>query len=118
MTGRTDAAQPPTEPGLPTELRVYRVMSIVTGIGLLLLVLVAVPLRYLGNEPAFSTTYSPIHGAIYMVYVGVVVWVTTRRGWSPVKALLVIIAGAVPFASFFVERKVIADERAVLARTS
>jgi len=96
---------------LPADLQAYRVMSIVTGIGLLLLVLVAVPLRYLGDEPGFSMTYSPIHGAIYMVYIGVVVWVTSRRGWSPYKGLLVIIAGAVPFASFLVERNVIAAER-------
>lgn len=100
---------------LPAELQAFRVMSIVTGVGLLVLVLVAMPLRYLGDEPEFSTTYSPIHGAIYMVYVGVVVWVTARRGWSPVKTLLVILAGAVPFASFFVERKIIAEERAALA---
>lgn len=99
---------------LGTDLQVYRVMSIVTGIGLLLLVLVAVPLRYLGGEPGFSTTYSPIHGAIYMAYVIVVVWVAARRGWSPVKALLVIVAGAVPFASFLVERRVIADERRLI----
>jgi integral membrane protein len=99
---------------LPTDLRAFRVMSIVTGIGLLMLVLVAVPLRYLGDRPTFSMTYSPIHGAIYMVYVGVVVWVTSRRGWSPLRAVLVVVAGAIPFASFFVERKVIAQERARL----
>lgn len=90
-------------------------MSIVTGIGLLLLVLVAVPLRYLGDQPEFSMTYSPIHGAIYLVYTGVVVWVTSRRGWSPYKGLLVIVAGAIPFASFVVERRIIAAERARLS---
>lgn len=99
---------------LPGDLQAFRVMSIVTGIGLLVLVLVAMPLRYLGDKPEFSVTYSPIHGAIYMVYVGVVVWVTARRGWSPFKALLVVVAGAIPFASFVVERKVIAEERAHL----
>lgn len=97
---------------LPVDLRAYRVMSLITGTGLLLLVLVAVPLRYLGDKPGFSMAYSPIHGAIYMVYAGVVVWVTSRRAWSPYKGLLVILAGAVPFLSFVVERRVIAAERA------
>jgi len=100
---------------LPADLRAFRVMAILTGIGLLLLVLVAMPLRYLGDRPWFSMTYSPVHGAIYMVYVVVVVWVTSRRGWSPAKGLLVIVAGAVPFASFVVERKVVAAERRILA---
>ena len=90
----------------------YRVTAIVTGIGLLFLVLVAIPLRYLGDEPWLSKAYSPIHGLIFMAYVVVVIWVTTRRHWSPVKALLIIVAGAIPFASFIVERRVIADELA------
>ena len=100
---------------LPSDLRAFRVMSIITGIGLLVLVLVAVPLRYLGDQPQFSETYSPIHGAIYMAYAAVVVWVTSRRGWSPLKGVLVILAGAVPFASFVVERRVIATEQEKLA---
>ena len=45
-----------------------------------------------------------------MAYVVVVIWVTTRRRWSPTKALLIILAGVVPFLSFVVERRVIADE--------
>lgn len=99
---------------LPRDLAVYRAAAVVTGVGLLVLVLVAMPLRYFGDDPTLSTVYSPIHGAIFMVYVVVVIWVTARRGWSPTKALLVILAGAVPFASFIVERKVIAQELAAL----
>jgi integral membrane protein len=97
---------------LPRDLAIYRVAAVVTGLGLLLLVLVAIPLHYIWDQPWLSETYSPIHGAIFMVYVVVVIWVSTRRHWSPVKALLVILAGVVPFASFVVERRVIADELA------
>jgi integral membrane protein len=97
---------------LPRDLAVYRVAAIVTGVGLLLLVFVAMPLRYLGDEPWLSKTYSPIHGLIFMGYVVVVIWVTTRRHWSPTKALGIILAGVVPFLSFVVERRVIADELA------
>jgi integral membrane protein len=97
---------------LPRDLATYRAASIVTGVGLLFLVLVAMPVRYLGDRPWLSETYSPIHGLIFMVYVVVVVWVSSRRRWSPGKAVLVVLAGVVPFASFFVERRVIADELA------
>lgn len=97
---------------LPRDLTAYRVAAIVTGVGLLFLVLVAMPLRYIGDEPWLSKAYSPVHGVIYMAYVVVVIWVTTRRRWSPTKALLIILAGVVPFLSFVVERRVIADELA------
>jgi integral membrane protein len=95
---------------LPKDLAAYRGAAIVTGVGLLFLVLVAMPLRYLADEPGLSKAYSPIHGVIFMAYVVVVIWVTTRRRWSPTKALLIILAGVVPFLSFVVERRVIAEE--------
>ena len=100
---------------LPADLRAFRVASMITGISSLLLWFVAIPLKYLLDRPGFSEVYSPLHGLVFMVYVGVVVWVTTRRGWSPFKGVLVILAGTVPFASFVTERKVMAEELASLA---
>ena len=102
---------------LPRDLATFRVMAVVTGIGLLFLVLVAMPLRYLADEPTLSQTYSPIHGLIFMAYVVVVVWLASRRRWTPGKTLLVILAGAVPFASFVVERRVVAAELAATTDT-
>lgn len=97
---------------LPRDLAIFRAAAVVTGVGLLFLVLVAMPLRYLGDEPGVSQAYSPVHGLIFMVYVVVVVWLASRRRWTPGRTLLVVLAGAVPFASFVVERRTVAAELA------
>lgn len=93
----------------------FRVMAYVVGVMLLILVLVAMPLRYIGDRPAFSHAFSPIHGALYMVYLVVAFDLGMKAGWTKLRILLVLLAGAVPFLSFYVERKVTEDAQARLA---
>ena len=92
-------------------LQRYRVMANVVGVVLVVFLLVAVPLRYLGGEPRLSQTISPIHGFLYVVYLGVTVDLSRRAGWSVVRTLLVALAGTVPFLSFYVERRMTRDVR-------
>ena len=84
----------------------YRVLANVVGVVLLVLVLVAVPLRYLGGREELSKTISPIHGFLYIVYLGVTLDLARRRGWSLLRTVGVMLAGTVPFLSFVVERQV------------
>jgi integral membrane protein len=90
----------------------YRVLANVVGVVLLVLVLVAVPLRYLGGREELSKTISPIHGFLYIVYLGVTLDLARRRGWSLVRTVGVMLAGTVPFVSFVVERRVTREVQA------
>lgn len=87
----------------------YRVVANVVGVVLVIFLLVAVPLRYLGGEPRLSETISPIHGFFYVVYLGVTVDLARRAGWTTVRTVLVMLAGTVPFLSFVVERRMTQD---------
>jgi len=86
-------------------LQRYRVIANIVGVVLIVFLLVAVPLRYLGGEPRLSHTISPIHGFFYVVYLGVTVDLARRVGWSTKRTVLVMLAGTVPFLSFVVERR-------------
>ena len=83
----------------------FRVIANVVGVVLVVFILIAVPLRYLGGEPHLSETISPIHGFLYMVYLGFTVDLARRVGWSVWHTLGVMLAGTVPFLSFVVERR-------------
>lgn len=91
----------------------YRVMANVVGTVLLVLVFVAVPLRYAGGHPALSKTVSPIHGALYMVLVVCVILLGRARRWPLRRVVLVALGGTVPVLSFLVERRVTAREALV-----
>jgi len=89
----------------------YRVMANVVGVVLMVLVFVAIPLRYLGGHPGLSKTVSPIHGTLYIVLVVSVFLLGRARGWSPGRMLLVALGGTVPVVSFLVERRVVRREQ-------
>jgi len=97
-------------------LQRYRVLANVVGVVLVVFLLIAVPLRYLGGEPRLSETISPVHGFLYVVYLGVTVDLARRAGWSVLRTLLVGLAGTVPFLSFVVERRMTRDVEAQLQR--
>ncbi|MCW2714769.1 MAG: hypothetical protein JWN88_1816 [Frankiales bacterium] len=99
-------------PGVPGALRRFSVLALLVGIGLLVLVFVAMPLRYLGDRPGFSHAFSPVHGFVFMGYLVTVADLARRVGWSVRRTVLVMLAGTVPFLSFVVERRVAADVRA------
>jgi integral membrane protein len=84
----------------------YRVMAYVVGVALVLLVAVGVPLKYLADQPQLVATVGPLHGFLFMVYLVAAFDVGRRAGWSLVRMGLVMIAGTIPFLSFYAERQV------------
>jgi integral membrane protein len=87
----------------------FRVMSYVVGTVLIVLMCVAVPLRYLGDRPHLSETISPVHGFLFIVYLVAVVDLARRRSWSLLRTVGVMLAGTIPFVSFLVERRVTSE---------
>lgn len=84
----------------------YRVMAYVVGVLLLVLVLVAVPLKYIAGQPALVSTVGPLHGFLYIVYLLFAADLARRSRWPLAQTLLVLLAGTVPFLTFVMERKV------------
>jgi integral membrane protein len=97
---------------IETALRNYRIAAWVTGIGLLVLVFVAMPLKYFFGRPELTSIVGVTHGFLYMIYIVCTLLLAERGRWKPLDALLILIAGTVPVASFVAERRVTRRVRA------
>jgi integral membrane protein len=89
-------------------LAFFKVMAFVVGVGLLLLVIemvLAYGFGMKGEENPLAWWPQP-HGFIYMVYLVATALLGFKVGWSLTRMVLVMLAGCVPFLSFWVERKV------------
>ena len=84
----------------------YRIIAWVVGVVLLVLVLVGMPLKYLGDDDTVVGVVGPIHGFLFMVYVVLAFDLARRAKWSFGRMILVMLAGTIPFFSFWAERKV------------
>jgi integral membrane protein len=90
---------------------VYRVLAYVTGVVLLTLFLVAMPLKYIWHHPEPTSVVGITHGYLFAAYAVVAFLLGYVRRWRWLRILLVILAGTIPFASFYAERKLAAQER-------
>jgi integral membrane protein len=89
----------------------FRVMAWVTGVMLLILVFVAMPVKYIGDDDTLVRIVGVAHGWLYIVYIITALTLAYQARWRPLRTLLVLLAGTVPFASFVAERKVVAAAR-------
>lgn len=86
-------------------LTAFRSLALTVGVMLLLLV-VAMVVKYGFDEPGLVEVVSPLHGFVYFVYLVVALVLGRRVRWRPLRVLGVLLAGTVPFLSFVVERRV------------
>jgi integral membrane protein len=84
----------------------FRFMAYVVGVGLLLLV-VAMLFKYLGDSPGLIKVVGPVHGFLYAIYLVIAVDLGLKARWSIKGTILVLLAGTIPFLSFYAERKVV-----------
>ncbi|MFV2020271.1 DUF3817 domain-containing protein [Micromonospora sp. LOL_023] len=84
----------------------YRLIAYVVGVVLILLVVVGMPMKYLFDEAVVVETIGPGHGFLYMVYLVAAFDLARRAGWPLGRILKIMLAGTVPFVSFWAERVV------------
>lgn len=89
----------------------YRILAFTTGVLLVLLVFVAMPIRYLGHNHGPVAVLGTAHGFLFMVYLVTALDIGIRLRWRWLKLFLVMLAGTVPFASFVAERRAHQDVR-------
>ncbi len=83
----------------------FRVIAYVVGVGLVILVLVGVPLKYGADVSAVVAVVGPLHGVLYVLYLLATADLARRIRLNPVTMVLVMLAGTIPFLSFVAERK-------------
>ncbi|WP_327638887.1 DUF3817 domain-containing protein [Kribbella sp. NBC_00482] len=101
----TSAGSQPLTPAVRGALTRYRVIAYVVGVMLLVLLFVAMPLKYLGDNPAAMNVVGPLHGFLYVVYLLGTFDLFRRVRWSFPRLVLMAVAGTIPFLSFYAERK-------------
>ncbi len=106
MAGDRVAPARDSEQAIAAALQRYRVMANVVGVLLILLIIVAVPLKYMAGMPTPVTILGTAHGWLYALFFLSAVDLALRAKWSLKGSIVTLIAGTIPFLSFVAERTV------------
>ena len=81
----------------------YRVMAYITGVVLIILCFVGIPLQIAGH-PTVANNVGVVHGILYIIYL-VNAWILSRKlALANKPTVIMLLAGTVPIMTFIVER--------------
>lgn len=93
-----------------TSLNIFRKVAVAEGISYLLLLFIAMPLKYLADLPLAVKYTGWAHGLLFVFYVACLVMAWQETKWKFGKAVLIFLASLLPFAPFFVDKKLKEEE--------
>ncbi len=89
---------------LKTSIGRLRIVSLIEGISYLLLLGIAMPLKYLAGQPEMVSVVGALHGILTVVFVLAVVQVTIEHRWPLMRAIGALVASVIPFGAFYLDR--------------
>lgn len=98
-----------------SQLRIFRKISLAEGISLLVLLFIAMPLKYFMGIPEVVKVVGWIHGLLFMVYIGMLIVLQATHRWSFIFFVGAFMASIVPFGTFILDKHLGRKEREVSA---
>lgn len=92
-------------------LKRFRQVAVLEGISYLLLLFIAMPLKYMADMPEAVQYTGWAHGILFVLYALLLVQCWQSYRWSFGKAAVVFMASLLPFAPFIVDKKLKAEEK-------
>ena len=85
----------------------FRLVSLFEGLSFLLLIFVAVPVEYYMGQSYLVKLLGMPHGILFLVYILLGIVVAMDEEWDLKTTAMVLIASTVPFATFYVDHKLL-----------
>lgn len=83
----------------------FRWISFLEAISFLLLLFIAMPLKYIWDMPEYVRIVGMAHGILFILYLLGAYWMYEKLNWSVKILFIVFLSSILPFGPFVVERK-------------
>lgn len=90
-------------------LKALRIVGWLEGVSFLLLLFVAMPLKYAAGLPMAVRVVGMAHGVLFVAYLVVLAGAAGDRGWPVGRSLLGLAASLLPFGVFVFDRRLRAE---------
>ena len=83
----------------------FRIISFLEGMSYILLLFIAVPLKYLGGDEQYVKLLGMPHGILFVSYVIFAFLIKENENWGIKDLGIVLLASILPFGTFYVDWK-------------
>src|SRR5690606_20003931 len=85
-------------------LNIFRVVAFLEGVSYILLLFIATPIKYFGNDPQYVKLLGMPHGLLFISYVVLAIILKSELKWTSKQFAIVLLASIIPFGTFYVEK--------------
>ena len=83
----------------------FRIISFLEGMSYILLLFIAVPLKYLGGDEQYVKLLGMPHGVLFVSYVIFAFLIKENKNWGMKDLGIVLLASILPFGTFYIDWK-------------
>jgi integral membrane protein len=80
------------------------------GISFLILLFIAMPLKYVWGEPWMVQKVGMLHGLLFVLYIALTYLEKDRFKWNVMQTLIALFMSVLPFGTVYVVRKMLPNE--------
>lgn len=99
---------------LKTPLERFRAVALLEGLSFVLLLFIAMPLKYLAGMPLMVRWVGMAHGVLFVMYLPALLEVAVAQRWSLLRAVAAFGASLVPFGTFVLDARLRREEQAAV----
>lgn len=88
----------------------FRAVAIAEGISYVVLLFIAMPLKYMADMPEIVKYTGWVHGLLFMLYLLALIAVKSDRKWPMSKTIIAFIISILPFGAFFFDKSLRKEE--------
>ena len=86
------------------QIRTFRMTALAEGVSFLILLCIAMPMKYFMGMPEVVRVVGSIHGVLFLLYVGLLATLHMRQRWPVMFSLYALIAAVIPFGTFVLDK--------------
>lgn len=83
----------------------FRLVSLAEGLSYVLLMFVAMPLKYAAGIPEAVRLVGSLHGALFVLFVVALALAAREAGWSPLRAAWYLVLSMIPLGALRIEQE-------------
>jgi integral membrane protein len=95
---------------IKTPLGRFRIVAFLEGVSFLILLFIAMPLKYFMGQPLAVKHVGMAHGVLFIMYLFALAHVMYDLKWSIGKGLIALGASFLPFGTFVMDAKMLKEE--------
>ena len=86
-------------------LKTFKIVALLEGISFIIMMLVGMPLKYIGGNDILIKKLGMPHGILFMAYVVIAILIYSQMKWTIKDLLIVLACSLIPFGTFWMDKK-------------